>query len=418
MIAELGVGKFIATGGCLVCGVVVIAALGGGTKFATTAADAEKLSSTICQYASPAAIRRASPALFGLSSRQIANAQKIVDVAADLGLPKRAAEIALATAIQESSLTNSRSGNGTYGLFQQQPSQRWGTKRQVTTPTYATRSFYARLVAIPDWERMPLNKAAALVQHPREDLRDAYANHEPLAKALVARLWKKGTPTTAVSIVKSDDVRTSIEAAAGLGVPRDMVVADVAAALAGQNSREQLDPEEMRKRADAIVTSVARQLCRELQAKLDDLATEPTPGSGVPTSGRAAIAVRAALSMIGVPYSWGGGGPNGPSFGVGRGARTKGFDCSGLTEYAWSKAGVSIGSSTGPQWRAGKHVSRSDLQPGDLVFFATNPRDPNTIHHVGLYIGNGQMVHAPHTGSRVQIASISRSDYAGAVRPS
>ncbi|WP_221891596.1 NlpC/P60 family protein [Microbispora sp. KK1-11] len=62
--------------------------------------------------------------------------------------------------------------------------------------------------------------------------------------------------------------------------------------------------------------------------------------------------------------------------GTGRGAGTKGFDCSGLTEYVWSKAGVSIGSSTGPQWHSGKHVDRSQLQPGDLVFFAYNPRDP------------------------------------------
>lgn len=121
--------------------------------------------------------------------------------------------------------------------------------------------------------------------------------------------------------------------------------------------------------------------------------------------------------MIGVPYSWGGGRPGGPSFGTGRGARTKGFGCSGLTEYAWSKAGVSIGSSTGPQWHSGKHVDRSQLQPGDLVFFAYTPRNPSAIHHVGLYIGKGKMVHAPHTGSHVQIAPMSRSDYAGAVRP-
>ncbi|GAA4211493.1 C40 family peptidase [Microbispora amethystogenes] len=418
MIAELGAGKFIAAGGCLVCGVVVIAGLGGGAKYAFTAGDTAKLRAAVCAYtAPPDAVRRVPPARFGLSSRQIANAREIINVATELGLPKRAAEIALGTAIQESSLTNLRTGHGSYGLFQQQPSQGWGTKQQVTDPSHAARSFYTRLIEIPGWEHMPLTQVAALVQRPREDLRDAYAKHEPRAKALVALMWKSGSPRrAAVDPATSDDIRVSIRAAAGLGVPRDELVASITRDLVSQGSGEQLDPDETRKRADDIVTTTAGQLCKELKSQLDD----PTHGDAplMLPSGRGAIAVRAALRMIGVPYSWGGGGPGGPSFGTGRGAGTKGFDCSGLTEYAWSKAGVSIGSSTGPQWHSGKHVDRLQLQPGDLVFFAYNPRDPSTIHHVGLYIGEGKMVHAPRTGSHVQIAPMSRSDYAGAVRPS
>jgi cell wall-associated NlpC family hydrolase len=62
-------------------------------------------------------------------------------------------------------------------------------------------------------------------------------------------------------------------------------------------------------------------------------------------------------------------------------------------------------------------VERADLRPGDLVFFATNPGDPRTIHHVGMYIGRGLMVEAPHTGAVVRTASIWRSDYTGAARP-
>ncbi|WP_405088103.1 C40 family peptidase [Microbispora sp. NBC_01389] len=417
MIAELGAGKFIAAGGCLVCGVVVIAGIGGGAKYAFTARDTAKLRAAICAYAAPPdAVQRVPVARFGLSSQQIANAQEIINVATKLGLPRRAAEIALGTTIQESGLTNLRTGTGSYGLFQQQPSQGWGTKQQVTDPSHAARSFYTRLVEIPDWEHMPLTQTAALVQHPREDLRDAYAKHEPRAKALVALLWKSGSPRrAAVDTATSDDIRVSIQAAAGLSVPRDELVASITRDLASQDSGEQLDPDEIKKRADDIVTTVAGQLCRELKSQLGD----PTDGDAplMLPSGRGAIAVRAALHMIGVPYSWGGGGPGGPSFGTGRGAGTKGFDCSGLTEYAWSKAGVGIGSSTGPQWHSGKHVDRSQLQPGDLVFFAYNPHNPSTIHHVGLYIGEGKMVHAPRTGSRVQIAPMSRSDHAGAVRP-
>ncbi|HEX8134299.1 MAG TPA: NlpC/P60 family protein, partial [Actinomycetes bacterium] len=68
------------------------------------------------------------------------------------------------------------------------------------------------------------------------------------------------------------------------------------------------------------------------------------------------------------------------------------------------------------QWWAGAHVEVAALLPGDLVFYADNPADPNTIHHVGMYVGNGLMVHAPHTGDVVRFASVWREGYAGAVR--
>ncbi|RBQ22131.1 hypothetical protein DP939_00100 [Spongiactinospora rosea] len=124
--------------------------------------------------------------------------------------------------------------------------------------------------------------------------------------------------------------------------------------------------------------------------------------------------------MIGTPYSWGGGGPQGPTFGIGRGARTRGFDCSGLTEYAWARAGAAIGGYTGAQWRSGDRIPRSHLQPGDLLFFATNPEDPATIHHVALNIDGRRYVHAPQTGARVRIdrwTAYREAEYAGAIRP-
>lgn len=140
------------------------------------------------------------------------------------------------------------------------------------------------------------------------------------------------------------------------------------------------------------------------------------------TSGRGAIAVRAALRWLGTPYSWGGGGPAGPSYGIAQGAGTKGFDCSGLTEYAWAKAGIAIGGTTTPQWTSGIHIPRSQIQPGDLLFFAYNPRNPATIHHVGLNIDGIRMVQAPGTGGHVEVARWTGNpyrerQYIGAVRP-
>ncbi|NKZ02745.1 NlpC/P60 family protein [Actinomadura latina] len=147
-------------------------------------------------------------------------------------------------------------------------------------------------------------------------------------------------------------------------------------------------------------------------------------GSGASVAGltssaaRGAVAVRAALKWLGTPYSWGGGNTFGPSHGIAQGAGTVGFDCSGLAMYAWAKAGVRLDHWTGTQWTSGPHVPISALRPGDLVFFARDPSDPGTIHHVGIYIGDGRMVEAPYTGSRVRISRIQRSDLIGATRPS
>jgi cell wall-associated NlpC family hydrolase len=134
-------------------------------------------------------------------------------------------------------------------------------------------------------------------------------------------------------------------------------------------------------------------------------------------SGRGGVAARAALRWLGTPYSWGGGTVSGPSFGIAYGAGTKGFDCSGLAVYAWGKAGVRLDHWTGTQWTSGPHVPTGLLRPGDLVFFANNVNSAATIHHVGIFIGRGQMVEAPFTGGRVRISSIWRNGFIGATRP-
>jgi peptidoglycan DL-endopeptidase CwlO len=98
-------------------------------------------------------------------------------------------------------------------------------------------------------------------------------------------------------------------------------------------------------------------------------------------------AAQIALHYLGVPYVWGGASPSG-------------FDCSGLVMYVYAQLGISLPHYTVAQWNATLPISTSELQPGDLVFF-------DGLGHVGIYIGGGQFVHAPHTGTVVQIASLS-----------
>jgi cell wall-associated NlpC family hydrolase len=119
----------------------------------------------------------------------------------------------------------------------------------------------------------------------------------------------------------------------------------------------------------------------------------------VSIGGAAGIAVRTACAQIGKPYVFGSTGPNS-------------FDCSGLTQYSWGKAGVSLTHYTGAQWNEGTVVSRANARPGDLVFFYSDH------HHVGMYVGNGLMVHASRSGVPVKMAKIDSTPIAGFRRPS
>ncbi|MEU0564456.1 NlpC/P60 family protein [Nonomuraea sp. NPDC005983] len=129
-----------------------------------------------------------------------------------------------------------------------------------------------------------------------------------------------------------------------------------------------------------------------------------------------AVAVRAAMGMLGVPYSWGGGGPEGPTYGIGHGSQTKGFDCSGLTEYAWASAGVRIGPTTREQWRAGTRIPKAQVEPGDLVFYDNKPRRPGP-EHVGLAVDATRIVDAPFTGAVVRLDPLDKPHFLGVVRP-
>lgn len=133
--------------------------------------------------------------------------------------------------------------------------------------------------------------------------------------------------------------------------------------------------------------------------------TPPPAPTPPPASSGADAAIAWAHTRIGLPYLWGGTGPNG-------------YDCSGLTQGAWRAGGVTLNRTSRDQYRQVTKISYNDLQPGDLVFWGTNPNDASSVYHVALYIGNGQILEAPRPGVNVKISPMryaSTMAYAGRV---
>jgi cell wall-associated NlpC family hydrolase len=183
------------------------------------------------------------------------------------------------------------------------------------------------------------------------------------------------------------------EAAIGrLLTERKAMLATARAEVRAQVRAEQARREAARRAMVAAAAAKARSL------GFANLADTPAP------SRVAAAAVRAALAQVGKPYRWGATGP-------------ATFDCSGLTRFAYTAAGLTLPRTSRQQWSAGHHLEVAELRPGDLVFWAHDPANPSTIHHVGMYVGQGLMVHAPHTGALVRVDALRASGYAGATRP-
>ncbi|MEE4591788.1 NlpC/P60 family protein [Streptomyces sp. DSM 41524] len=147
--------------------------------------------------------------------------------------------------------------------------------------------------------------------------------------------------------------------------------------------------------ADRLLDRLTLEQRQRLLAARDGNKAADSPA---PAAGRAARAVSYAYAALGKPYVWGATGPHG-------------YDCSGLTQAAWRAAGVALPRTTYTQINAGQRVTRDQLAPGDLVFFYSG------ISHVGLYIGGGRMIHAPHPGAPVRLAAVADMPFAGAARP-
>ncbi len=225
-----------------------------------------------------------------------------------------------------------------------------------------------------------LVREASAARRRVESVQRALQNREEEQAALRAKAERQAA-----------DIRAAIERQKSYVASLD---AEIKRLIAEEEERQRRLAEERAKRAAAA--AAARR------------GRPATPAGDLPPGHPEVVDI--ALKYLGVPYVWGGASP-------------EGFDCSGLCQYVYAQIGISLPRTSAAQYRAGAHIppDRLDLlRPGDLVFFGTDG-DPSRVHHVGIYVGDGDYVHAPQLGDVVKVSSLtmriqSRGDYVGASR--
>ncbi|MEV7955269.1 NlpC/P60 family protein [Streptomyces sp. NPDC088141] len=288
-----------------------------------------------------------------LPAEQIPNAKTIVATGISLRVPARGQVVALATALQESRLRNLGSGDrDSLGLFQQRPSQGWGTPDQIRDPVYASTKFYEALLKVAGWQQLTVTQAAQKVQ--KSAFPDAYAPWEDLSRALQKAIAET-LPTSGNNQGDNDEP---------------------AAQTGGCTPGE------------------------------DGSGYGPIPEGTVPKGytipkdapAKARTALTWAMHQLGTPYQWGGTctDSHGPDP-MGR------CDCSSLMQQAYAHAGITLTRTTYTQVKEGKAVSPKALRPGDLLFTRGTATVPE---HVGMYMGAGLVINAPRTGKPVRIEPV------------
>ncbi|QPP05170.1 C40 family peptidase [Streptomyces bathyalis] len=300
-----------------------------------------------------------------LPGEQIPNAKTIVATGFSLKVPERGQRVALATAMQESRLRNLPSGDrDSLGLFQQRPSQGWGSPQQLRDPVYASTKFYKALLSVDGWQQMTLAQAAQAVQ--KSAFPDAYAQWEKLTRALHT------------GVVKT--------------LPNSGGANGAGSAPGGRASGPGCAPGE------------------------DGSGYGPIPEGTVPKGytipqdapAKVRTAITWSMRQLGTPYQWGGSctDAHGPD-------PMKRCDCSSLMQQAYAKAGIELTRTTYTQVNEGKPVSPKALKAGDLLFARGSAARPE---HVGIALGRDLVLNAPRTGKPVRIEPIKDWDILAALR--
>ncbi|MEU6815541.1 NlpC/P60 family protein [Streptomyces sp. NPDC046860] len=347
---------------------VPILAIGAGTASASCSTGGTQAVDTAAVAAQVKAILdgggKGTVSVPGLGdpAEQIPNAKTIQATGVAMNIPARGQIVALATALQESGLRNLTYGDrDSLGLFQQRPSQGWGTANEILDPVHASTMFYKALEKVSGWQSLSVTEAAQAVQ--KSGFPEAYAKWEPLASALQQAmeplLSKAGATSPSPTPSGPDSTAGPPPSTAG-------------ACTAGGDGT--------------------------------DFGTIPPgavpAGYKIPADAppKVQTAIRWALGQLGTPYQWGGSctDSHGPDP-MGR------CDCSSLMQQSYKAAGLTLTRTTYTQVKEGKPVSVDALKPGDLVFTEGTAEVPE---HVGMVVGKGLIVHAPHTGDVVRLATL------------
>ncbi|WP_062951415.1 C40 family peptidase [Brachybacterium sp. sponge] len=369
----------------LVVGMLLLVGVAGGTAvmfmhfagISVQEASSSPASGETCASGSaPAVTVGGVPAVEGFSRTQVENGAIIAQVAEDAGLDRRAQLIGIITAMQESQLGDDPrsklpNGDGDAGVFQQRTYDGWyGNLEMINDTAYAATAFYEGVTAKKPGDYGSVGGGSGY-------------GHIPGLKDIQG--WEAMTPTIAAAEVQR--------------------------------------PAEEYRGEYAKHTEDANRLLNALSGSDVELSATDTAGGcgdGGAVNGNVEAVIEAAEELIpqGLNYGLGSGDQNGPSGGA--------IDCSAFTSYAWkSGAGVDIGRSAQDQWNnlAASRVTVEEIQPGDLIFEAWGRRgpvgDPNSISHVTMYIGDGQMVESSRSqnGPTTSSARLDGAQFVGIARP-
>ena len=373
------------------------------------------------------------------SAQQLANAALIVSVGRQMGLSTRDIQIGLITAMVESNLINVRYGDrDSLGLFQQRPSQGWGTPEQVMDPQYAARKFFTTLVQLGDSRySMTMGEAAQAVQ--RSAYPDRYGAMIPTIRSMwpdVQRLagevpqsldggeyepspgaeydnyitgaaYEAGLPPQNPTVNAGPTFATGSSLTGdSFGVTTEPVTPTAKQMLGAWGMSnpavQQPEPAEPTEIQDPFL-GAGPIISPATNAEVIQPLSEETGDYVKGVDGWRKAVIAAARSAIGTPYTWGGNSLQG------------GVDCSGLIQQAFAAAGISIPRVSYQQANFGQRVALDALRPGDLVAWDNSSRN-NGADHIALYIGNGQIIEAARPGTVVRIRTVDADEGAWGVR--
>lgn len=366
----------------LIVGMVLLVGVAGGTAvmfmhFTGISVQAASSSTSTCSSgAAPAITIGDLPAVDGFSSTQVKNGAIIAQAAKDAGLDRRAQLIGIITGMQESQLGDDPSsklpnGDGDAGVFQQRTYDGWyGSLEMVNDTGYAAKVFFEGVTAKSSGDYGSVGGGSGY-------------GHIPGLKDIKG--WEAMTPTIAASEVQR--------------------------------------PAEQYRGEYAKHTDDANRLLNALSGVDVDLSSTDTTGGcadGGAVNGNVESVIEKAKGLLSqdLNYGLGSGDQNGPTGGA--------IDCSAFTSYAWkSGASVDIGRSAQDQWNnlAASRVNVDEIQPGDLIFEAWGRRgptgDPNSVSHVAMYIGDGQMIESSRSknGPTISNARLEGAQFVGIARP-